>query len=564
MAILKQFGCWTALTAALAAASGTETWVPYPVPVETSILTKTQYSTCPPPVTVNNTQYLTATTTIYETMFFTDILTTTQPTTETEITTDVQLFTETETTPTTEISIQPTTATEVQLLTATVTTPTTVTETTPVTELVTLTATQELELYTTTTRLTSLRICPTRVSNPTFTVDVPMPTQWTWGCPPGWICKPQQENCDFEAGLPDRNFYCSPNECVPASVLPEPLPNWGSDIYSNSTPLTDPSLGVVALADTFNMNPTDFGLTYDIFVVDKEVVITSTFIVPPAATQAALPASNNTYTRFKGRQAQTTIPAPCYTWCNNGLLEVQSSGKTPRICQPNSAFLISLNSCRACVDAHWVDAPTPDTLLRVAPQFQQFLDYCEGFVTTTTTGTMTATEVSGSETLTSVVETSSVTAIPTSVVTSEPSSSVITSAVVTEVTSTSVSGIAPTPASTYTGSEVTDLTVVVPTNGSFATLSGSDLIGATLIVPAKGASQTEVITSGSSTYTTEITVAPSASQTLGDQTSALEPPESGSATSSGPAVETGDSMAVAIEVPVGLLLGVAVIAGVLL
>lgn len=73
-----------------------------------------------------------------------------------------------------------------------------------------------------------------------------------WGCPPGWICKPLQENCDFELGTPDRNFYCSPNECVPAPGLPPPL-NWGDSIYSNSTPLNTPDLGVNALDSYFSM-----------------------------------------------------------------------------------------------------------------------------------------------------------------------------------------------------------------------------------------------------------------------------------------------------------------------
>lgn len=159
---LRQLAAWSALTAALVQATATEPWVGYPVPVETV------YPTCAPPVTINNTQYLT--TTIFETVFYTAIVTTTQPTTEIQ----VQLLTETEIeiTPTTETETTPTTQTEIQLVTETATTPTT--------QSVTLTATEKLELYTSTTRLTSLRICPTRIANPTFTVEVPMPTQWTY------------------------------------------------------------------------------------------------------------------------------------------------------------------------------------------------------------------------------------------------------------------------------------------------------------------------------------------------------------------------------------------------
>lgn len=310
------------------------------------------------------------------------------------------------------------------------------------------------------------------------------------------------------------------------------------------------------------MNPTQFGLSYDIFIVDKTITITSTRIVPPAATAAALPAPQNNVTRFRGRQAQTEIPAPCYSWCNNALLEVQTSGKTARICQPNSAYLVSLGSCRACIDSHRSDDTSTDDFVQIAPQFQQFMDYCDGFVTTTMTGTSTATETSGTNTFTTVVPTSSVTAIPTSDISASEVPSVVPSTVTSEFTSTSVSGIGPEPPSTYTGSEVTSLTVVLPTDGSTTTLSGSDLIGATLILPAKGASQTEVVTSGSSTYTTEVPASGAASTSLGDQTSAVEEPsETGSATESGPAVETGNSMAVVVDVPQAVVIAVAAAVG---
>lgn len=384
----------------------------------------------------------------------------------------------------------------------------------------------------------------------------------SWGCPPGWVCKPLQENCDFEAGLPDRNFYCAPNECVPAQALPEPLPNWNTNFAGNSTPLTDTSLGVVALPDVFNMNPTDFGLGYEIFIIDQVITITSTYVLPPAATEAAVPAPQNNLPRFRGRQAQTTIPAPCYTWCNNALLEVQSSGKTPRVCQPNSAYLVTLDSCRACIDTHWADDPAVDTFLQVAPQFQQFVDYCAGFLTTTITGSMTATETSGTDTFTTLVPTTSVTAIPTSDISEPALPTIVTTTVTSDFTSTSVSGIAPEPPSTYTGSDVTELTVVLSTEGSTTTLSGSDLMGATLILPARGASQTEVVTSGSSVYTTEVQVSDAASSSLGDQTSALDAPsEPASATSSGPAVETGDSMAGNLEAPKAMVAAAAVLVG---
>jgi hypothetical protein len=163
MAVLQRLAIMAVATATLASAASTEPWAAYPVSVTTA------YPTCPPPVTVNNTQYYTKT--VFETIVYTKVLTTTQLTTETTATTQIQLLTETLTTPTTE--------TQIQMVTETDTTSTTETETTPTTELVTLTATEKQELYTTTTRYTSLIICPSRTVNPTFTVDVPMPSQWT-------------------------------------------------------------------------------------------------------------------------------------------------------------------------------------------------------------------------------------------------------------------------------------------------------------------------------------------------------------------------------------------------
>jgi hypothetical protein len=140
-----------ALSMGLASATGTDAWAPYPV--ATTVLTETKYPTCPPPTTINDTQYLTST--ITQTIIYTEMVTVVQP------------FTEVSIQPVTEIEISPTTEH--------------VTETTPITELVTLTATEKVELETITTRLTKLRICPTRLVNPTYThpVDVPLPLQWT-------------------------------------------------------------------------------------------------------------------------------------------------------------------------------------------------------------------------------------------------------------------------------------------------------------------------------------------------------------------------------------------------
>jgi hypothetical protein len=304
------------------------------------------------------------------------------------------------------------------------------------------------------------------------------------------------------------------------------------------------------------MNPTDFDLTYSIFVVDETLTLTSTYVLPPAATGEVAPAApQNNFTRFRGRQAQTTIPTPCYTWCNNALIEAQSSGKSPKLCQPDSAYLITLDSCRTCINTHWTADPQADRFLRIAPQFQQFVDYCAGFMTTTVTGTVMTTETSGSDTFTTMVPTSTVTAIPTSDVTETVVPTVVTS----EFTSTTISGIGPEPPSTITGSEVTGLTVIFPTDGTTLTLSGSDLEGATLVLPAVGASHSEVVTSGSSVYTTDVTSTIAASDT-GNETSGVSS-DAASATTTGSPVETGNSKAGSLEARGALVIGAAVVVG---
>ncbi len=82
-----------------------------------------------------------------------------------------------QTTPITETLATPTTV--VSFRTTTDTTATTEFQTVVTTRPVTLTATEAVSIYSSTTRLTSLKLCPTRITNPTFTVQAPLPTDWT-------------------------------------------------------------------------------------------------------------------------------------------------------------------------------------------------------------------------------------------------------------------------------------------------------------------------------------------------------------------------------------------------
>jgi hypothetical protein len=212
----------------------------------------------------------------------------------------------------------------------------------------------------TTTEQATLTICPTRTLNPTFTAQYPVPTEFTWGCPPGYLCKPEQINCNFEAGIPAEDFYCSPDQCVAASALGVPQV-WDTTIYGNSTPATDPSLRFNVIDHYFNMNPADYGLSYDIFVEEEAFTFTSTIGYAPTAALAA-------------RQAETSIPGTCYPWCNDCLIEAQSVGKTPALCAPDSNYEKDLANCQQCIAYHATDT---DNFVQIAPQFQQFMAYCD-------------------------------------------------------------------------------------------------------------------------------------------------------------------------------------------
>lgn len=306
-----------------------------------------------------------------------------------------------------------------------------------------------------------------------------------WGCPPGWLCKPVQENCNFEAGIPAENFYCSPNECIPAEVIAAVLPTWDDTPFGNSTPLENPALQVNAIDSFFNMAPPDFGLTYEIFVVNEAFTVTQTIYHQPTQTVAA-------------RQAQTTIPGACYPWCNNCLLEAQSLGKTPALCQPNSAYEVSLGQCEQCISAHKSDSS--GSFVEIAQQFQQFLDYCGQFSTivATVSSTSTSTGPAGS-TLTTVLSGTSSLAIPTGTSVSgttlpitAPSSAPPSTSVPSTSAPSSTSAPASSPPSVTGSPYITTATVVIPEAGT--TIAGTALAQVTVVL-AVGTTQTSLSSS---------------------------------------------------------------------
>ena len=333
-----------------------------------------------------------------------------------------------------------------------------------------------------------------------------------WGCPPGWLCKPVQVDCNWEAGIPDRNFYCSPDECILAEALAAKLPTWDPDFYGNSTPATNPALKIDSIDDFFFMDPENFGLTYEVFVVTKVYTLMTTIYLPPGPTVAPRKART-----VAARQGQTSIPGPCYPWCNNCLLEAQSNGKTSKLCVPGSAYEVSLNQCEQCITYHKDDSS--GSFVDIAPQFQQFIDYCDQFTTVvvTTLETATITNAAGSS-YSVATATISTNVVPKSSASTSPQSSpthpisvatIITSTTTTLplVSSTHVYTETVTTTayahSTISGSAWGSITIIMPLgNNSTSTIYGSDLTsdGATLILP---------VSPQTSTYTTDITIIPS-------------------------------------------------------
>ncbi|KAJ4504783.1 hypothetical protein HRR83_003084 [Exophiala dermatitidis] len=525
----------------------------------TEILTDTTIES----VTNTATELLTETTTASLTTTATEVLTErfTNTTTASFTATTTASYTETTTTSITETTTRPVTIYQTIISTTVVTTTQTVTETETSTTVspspTTATATEKLLVSTFTTEVTSITLCPTRKVNPTYTASGPYPTDWTWGCPPGWLCRPNRTNCNFEAGIPDQNFYCAPNECIPAEALPQPLQTWNADIYGNATPLQDPSLKYHAIGDYFNMNPEDFGLTYEIFIVDEVFTVTSTTLLLPAPTPTLV-----------ARQAQTSVPGACYPWCNNCLLEAQARGKTSALCVPGSAFETSLNQCEQCISVHKSDSS--GSFVQISPQFQQFLDYCAQYsttvVTTATTSTSTvssilsatvtsqssvtiATSTGQSTSLTTVVATTATTETPTTSTTEIlstatgvstltgsagsspaiiPTTSSQTLPVITTTTATTVpttmSVISETPSSSAAAQSVyTTTSTAITTIYSLSTITGTQWSQITIVLPLSGSSTTTVygsdLTSGgaslvlpeastTSSYLTTMTVTP--------------------------------------------------------
>ncbi|KAI9733701.1 MAG: hypothetical protein M1834_003304 [Cirrosporium novae-zelandiae] len=311
----------------------------------------------------------------------------------------------------------------------------------------------------------SLTIFSSRTTNPTYTPTALPPLDYTWGCPPGTLCAPEQNGHNFESGPPASTYYCSPEECI---ATPPLLPNqyWGDPVTTNTT-------GIFVVSPYyFNLDPTDFdGLDYSIF---RELVGAL-----PSSTPSATPRLLEIKDRDLFRRDSGEIPGSCYPICNDCQLEAQSTGKTAKLCESGSAFNIDLSQCQACIQYHEDNLVVYHNVLE--PQFGIYLDYCSVHdVASQVTSIITSTLANGSPTVVSTVipvsapgRPASVTSIITSTL-ANGSPTIITSVIAASTTSVFTSTLAngsPTVVNTVMPASATSVFTSTLSNGSLTVIS---------------------------------------------------------------------------------------------
>ncbi len=197
----------------------------------------------------------------------------------------------------------------------------------------------------------------------------------TWGCLPGYVCSPPKpDSCDLFANPPDPNYVCDQAYCIQAPAFNDvQWPSGHTSFYP-------------AIEGYFNLNPEDFGLSFDIFA--EQIISTIIAGVPTAYTtgnwssQAFLgsfsatsgPSTPQRKPRSLAKRGNT-VPSVCYADCNNCFIEAQKVGKSSSLCASNSPFESDLGACQACV-ANNGDAEKVTLQNYVDPEFAQFLDFC--------------------------------------------------------------------------------------------------------------------------------------------------------------------------------------------
>lgn len=231
--------------------------------------------------------------------------------------------------------------------------------------------TQTVSVSTTCPTPTSgITTCPTRIINPTYTPATPLPSTYLWGCPPGKLCHPKRENCNFEQGLPADTYVCAPEECLPVADLPPLQP-----FDKNATIINENCAFITPVDDYFNLNPLLFGLDYSIFNIYGQPKCTSTSPVTvttvtatcaPAPTWSAWssPTTKNSWVNWRVTSTASSTPAvtkraelidrkrqaielpkACFSVCNAAMMVWQSIGKPDDGCDAFASAFASVTSC---------------------------------------------------------------------------------------------------------------------------------------------------------------------------------------------------------------------------
>jgi hypothetical protein len=366
----------------------------------------------------------------------------------------------------------------------------------------------------TTSSLTGLVTCPSRIINTAYTTSTPLPDDYTWGCPPEYICQPPQINCNFEQNPPADTYYCSPDECVPVPPLPS-FNQTGCGPYQTAS-------------GYFNFDPELFGLSYSIFVDGGDYAETCSGCVmttgapvsqiydgqPQAPTlvpvcqisdgqpQAPAPTPTPTTTwapvstisdgqpqgpvwttaaMLARQQIIQPLPQVCYDLCNQCLVVAEHDAKQAKLCPSLSA---AYGQCGFCLSAHRTDTRTAAATL--LPSLDQFLDYCN-------------------DQTKAIAESTTPTHSTTSVATTSPVSTTTKSS--TTSTSTTPTSTATKTSTTSTSTQSTPSSSPIPPISS-SSPSSSSSSSATPPVPTSTPSSTTVSTATSSTISQPPAVTP--------------------------------------------------------
>lgn len=176
----------------------------------------------------------------------------------------------------------PNTVAVTNVLTVTVTVPQLVTSVIPTTVAVTavVTTTAVRTITSTQSALSGLVTCPPRIINPTYTPATPLPSTYLWGCPPGSLCYPPRDNCNFEQDLPGPKYVCKPSDCRPVARLPDLNVFLNANAYEGNGTCAF----LTPVDDYFNIRPLDFGLNYGIFDIYGQKTCSSSVVCPGPST----------------------------------------------------------------------------------------------------------------------------------------------------------------------------------------------------------------------------------------------------------------------------------------